>query len=82
MCVPDGVLMKLVHEPVSVVLRSLNPKSRYAPEPKHSGDLPPRKPLDDEPAAPPVAEAPATPPAEESQPGLASPPEPDGPPAE
>lgn len=44
-------MMKLVHEPVSVVLKSLNPKSRYAPEPKRSGDLPPRKPLEDEPAA-------------------------------
>lgn len=83
LCVPDGVTMKLVHEPVSVVLRSLNPKSRYAPEPKRSGDLPPRKPLEDEPVPPPAAEAPAAAlPEEEAQTGMSVPPDADSIPGE
>lgn len=82
LCVPDGVTMKLVQEPVSAVLRSLNPKPRHGPEPKRSGDLPPRKPLEDEPVPPPVAAAPAVLPVEETSPEMAAPPEPDGPPAE
>lgn len=81
-CVPDGVTMKLVQEPVSAVLRSLNPKPRHGPEPKRSGDLPPRKPLDDETVAPPVAEAPADLPAEVVPPEMAAPPETDSPPVE
>lgn len=36
--------MKLVHEPVSVVLRSLDPRPIPAPSPKRSTDLPRREP--------------------------------------
>lgn len=43
-CTADGVLMKLVQEPVSVVLRSLDPRPIPAPSPKRSTDLPRRDP--------------------------------------